>query len=383
MVATSTASAASSQVSHRSPTSKCERHREERLDRLGTTRGRLQDPLLGDDRGLELVERLREVPDARVLVDVRHRDRREPLAQSRDELRGHEAAPAGVEEVVRRTRHRDPEGRGPPLRHPVPGVGQARRRRCVVVGMRQRPRQRVSVHLPRSAGRDLVDRREQRDQSRGQGVAERVARGGEVQLDARFGHEVADENSRPRRGATHGRGGARHAGQPEQRGVDLTELDASTADLDLVVGPTLEEQAVRLVPDQVAAAVRALPAERLDARVLLRVLDRIEVPRQADAADDQLADLALVHVRPVRSDDGQVPPVERVPDPDRCLARRAGRRTRRPSPPSGRRCSRPRAGCRRAARRARAGTPPRRRSAAGHRRAPRTATARPAWARSR
>ncbi len=46
-------------------------------------------------------------------------------------------------------------------------------------------------------------------------------------------------------------------GRFTKRGVHLAELDATAADLDLVVGPADEVQAVGFQPHQVAAAVRA------------------------------------------------------------------------------------------------------------------------------
>ena len=93
---------------------------------------------------------------------------------------------------------------------------------------------------------------------------------------------------------------------------------------------------------EVAAAVGAVPAEAGHRREPLGVLGRVEVAGQADAADDQLADLA--RRRPARR------PGRRRRGPSRPAAarcapvrpRRAAPRTRPRSPPSGRRCSTPR-----------------------------------------
>ena len=106
-------------------------------------------------------------------------------------------------------------------------------------------------------------------------------------------------------------------GDGEQGTVHLTELDAAAAQLDLVVGAADEQQPRGLVPHQVAAPVGPLPAERRHRRVLLRVLDGVEVAGQPDTTDDQLAHVAVSHRLQVRADDGQVPPVERQPDPYR------------------------------------------------------------------
>ncbi len=116
-------------------------------------------------------------------------------------------------------------------------------------------------------------------------------------------------------GLAHRGGGPGDAGQGLQRGVDLTELDAPTPDLDLVVGAAHEEQALGLVPDEVAAAVRPPPPQRGHGGELLGVLDRVEVAGQADATDDELTDLALVDRLEVAVDHRQVPTVEGQADP--------------------------------------------------------------------
>jgi len=77
-------------------------------------------------------------------------------------------------------------------------------------------------------------------------------------------------------------------------------------------------------PDQVTAPIGALPAQRLQGRVLLGVLGRVEVAGQPDTADDQLARLALGDALPLRVDDGEVPAVERQPDAHRWLAGEPG-----------------------------------------------------------
>ena len=91
----------------------------------------------------------------------------------------------------------------------------------------------------------------------------------------------------------------RHAETAEHLGVDLAELDPASADLDLVIGATLEQQALGLEAHQVARAVGPLPAQRGQRRVLLGVLGGVQVAGEADAGDDQFAGLALADGRAV------------------------------------------------------------------------------------
>ena len=105
--------------------------------------------------------------------------------------------------------------------------------------------------------------------------------------------------------------------QREQRAVDLTQLDPPPAQLDLVVLPAAEEQALGVVDHEVAAAVGALPAEGRHGGVLLGVLHGIEVAGQTDPADDQLTRGAGRYRHAVGVDDREVPAVEREADPDR------------------------------------------------------------------
>jgi hypothetical protein len=103
-------------------------------------------------------------------------------------------------------------------------------------------------------------------------------------------------------------------GQRLQCCLDLAEFDASAAELDLVVGPALKDESGALEAHEVSAAVGALPAETRHRRVLLGVLDRVEVARESDASDDQLPDLALADRLPGGVDHGEVPAVERNSD---------------------------------------------------------------------
>ena len=140
----------------------------------------------------------------------------------------------------------------------------------------------------------------------------RCARAGaiEVALD----DEVPDEHGNAGLARAHRGARGRDARQLLQRVLDLAELDAAAADLDLVVGAALEDQSLGVVAHQIAGAVRAIPAERGHRRELLEVFRGIEVAREADAADDELADLAGRDRPVVGADHGERPAVERQAD---------------------------------------------------------------------
>ena len=124
---------------------------------------------------------------------------------------------------------------------------------------RQRPGERVAVDLPGRLGRDVVHLGEPGHQSGRELLAQSSHRPRDLELLA--GHDVADEHLVTCRRTPDGRGSGVDTGQREQRAVDLTQLDPPPAQLDLVVLPAAEEQALRVVDHEVAAAVGALPAE--------------------------------------------------------------------------------------------------------------------------
>ncbi len=290
--------------------------------------------------------------------------------------------PAEVEEVVVDTGGRRRRGRRATGRVAAPRCRSARvasRRPAGRPGARAARRGRSCPRCG-SAGRG---------RRRGAGPGQRAARPAAAPAavsasNSRRWFDVPDQDRVPGRRSPDGRRRAGHPRQGEQGAVDLTELDPPSADLDLVVGAAEEEQPRLLVAHQVAAAVCALPTEGRHRRVLLGVLDRIEVAGQADPADDQLAASPLgrpgrLRRRPRRG------PSRRAAD--RCAPaartgqlRRAGddgglgRAVGVPDLPGRRRPAEPRA---------RADRPRRRGSAAGRRRARPAATARPASAPSR
>ena len=125
---------------------------------------------------------------------------------------------------------------------------------------------------------------------------------------------VTDEHGLAARCLLHGHGGVIHVGKGRHVGLDLTELDAAAANLDLVIDAAHEVQAVLFKAHVVTCAVGALPAQGLQRRVLLRVLDRVQVGGQAHATDDEFAHLTGVYGDAVLIDDHQVPALQRQPD---------------------------------------------------------------------
>ncbi len=175
----------------------------------------------------------------------------------------------------------------------------------------------MPVHLAAGLGRQGVHDGEQRNQRGGQAGGEQLPRGGEVRLPAVDRREVADQHLVAGRRRPHRRRGAGDVGQCLERGVDLAEFDPAAAEFDLFVGAADKEQALGFVADQVAGTVGPGPAQGRQRGVLFRVLGRVEVPGQPDAADDQFPGPALGDRHPVGVDDGEVPAVQRQPDPDR------------------------------------------------------------------
>ena len=207
--------------------------------------------------------------EARVRVDVGHGDRRVALAQQRHEARRRQAAAAVVEEVGLGRTHLGAEHRGPVIRPAMPPCRtgrSARRRRPCRAAATAAPRGRP---CPRSGS---AGTRRRRAPGRGRPAAPRAgarappsgrSRGADARVGRRgcgVGHDVADEHLAPGARRLDGRGCPRHAGEGLQRRVDLAELDPPTAELDLLVGAPDEDEAFRVVDDEVARAVGARPS---------------------------------------------------------------------------------------------------------------------------
>jgi len=231
------------------------------LQHLGAARDRPDG--LASYRGLGeravRVEPLGQRAQPRETVDVGHGRLGVPLPQRRHQLRRRQAATAVQEEVVVRPGHRRPEHPRPPLGQP-PGRSLQYDALSALRGLRpDRPRQCVPVDLPGRPGGQRVHCHQERHQRRRELLPQPVRRRRGV--DAVDRNDVADQDLVAGGGGLDGSGGATDAGESLEGGVHLAELDAAATELDLLVGPALEDQAFGLVADQVAAAVRAVPAQ--------------------------------------------------------------------------------------------------------------------------
>ena len=293
-----------------------QRHPHERLGPLRRARRGLGpvEPcgLLAVEEG---AERLRHRTQPRDVVDVGDGELGHLGADARHQLGGGERPAAQIEEVRLAVGHRNPQHRLPLLGQP--GLrGAETGDRHLHAG--QRPRQRGAVHLAGCAHRQVVDHREQRDDRGRQALGEH--RPGRCAIEAAVGvlhGEIADEHGDSGIRRAHGGGRAGDAGKLLQRRLHLTELDPPAADLDLVVGATLEDETLRVEPDEIAGTIGPIPAERRHRRVLLEILRGVQVTCEPHAPDDQLADVAGVHAAPVRVHDGERPAVQRQADADR------------------------------------------------------------------
>ena len=183
-------------------------------------------------------------------------------------------------------------------------------------------------------------------------------------LRADLADHVADEHAVARGGALHDRRGAAHTGDGAQLRLHLAQLEPPTGELDLVVAAAHELEAIDRLAHDVAGAVGALPAERRQAGVALRVELRVEVAPEPHASDHKLTGLAQRHRRSRVVHHRHLPAGERPPDHHRAAGahRRGGRHDRRlggaigvPDLAAGRRRDASRAPARRPRRRGSAG----------------------------
>ena len=181
--------------------------------------------------------------------------------------------------------------------------------------MGERPGQRVAVDLPGGAGGQLVHHREAGHERRGHPLAQQAL--GDLRVIAGVHGEIADQQLVAGLRGAHGRGGTHHTGQAQHLLVDLAQLDAAPAELDLVIGAAAEQQPLGVVDDDVARAVGAVPAQGGHRGVLLGVLLGIEVAGEPHPADDQLPGLSRRHGVPLRIDHREIPAVQRQADPHR------------------------------------------------------------------
>ena len=224
-----------------------------------------------------------------------------------DDLRGEQGVPPELEEVVVDADPLPAEERGPDLRQsPPPAACEARRRRLGAPSAQGRRRQRPPVDLASWHERERVHPDVRRGHHVvGQGPLEepaQVVRRGVATLP---GHPVGHEPQSSRPVLREPRRPSCDGGMLAEDGLDLSELDAEAADLDLIVGASQElDVPVGSVAGDVAGLVepRARPvAERISDEPLPRQARLAEVAaRHAGAADVQLSGHADRHRREVR-----------------------------------------------------------------------------------
>ncbi len=212
--------------------------------RPGRSGGRSISAVRGERDDLRMVE---DRPDRQLHTEL--------VTDAGEQLRGAERVPAEGEEVVVGAHRVEAQDVGVDAAQRPFGLGlrDAGRdhRREVRFG------QRLAVELAVGGQRHLVEN----DERRGNHVPGQELGDETAGLD-RFGHVLSDEITDELRGsggigAHHGRG-AGDAGDAQQSGVDLTELDTESSDLDLVVDPAAVDEAAVLGPlHEIAGAVQA------------------------------------------------------------------------------------------------------------------------------
>lgn len=268
----------------------------------------------GDGGGalLSAPDVLGEGAEARVVVEIPHGHGGVALADAAHERRGGQGGAAQGEEVRVLVGDGNTEGLDPQLGKPLFGLGKPR---GFHTNARQWPRQGLLVHLAGGADGQLLHHTDARDQGRRHGLSETIVRGllVEALCFVLEGH-IAHQHGFAAWGLLHGHGRVIDVGQRGDVGLDLTELDAAAANLDLVVHAAHEVKAVLFQAHVVAGAVGALPRHRLQRRVLFRVLGWVQVAGESHATDDEFADLAEAHGEALLVDDHQVPAVQRQTD---------------------------------------------------------------------
>ena len=231
-----------------------------------------------------------ERAQARVVIEVAHGHGGHAVTDAADEGGRRKRGAAQGEEIRVRAvdthaEHVDPEFGQPRFGGPQP-VGHAY--------VRQRPGQGLLVHFPGGADRQFRHDVDARHQRRGHGFGQALRGGVVVEFDRRVVQgDVADEHVLVCTGFLHGDGRVVDVVQGGDVGLDFAELDAPSADLDLVVHPPDEVEAVGLQADVVAGAVGAFPPHRGHGGIFFGVFFGVEVAGQAHAADHEFADLAF------------------------------------------------------------------------------------------
>ena len=220
----------------------------------------------------------------------------ERLAQPEHQAGGEDRVTAEREEVVAGPHPLDPQHLRPESRQRL--LERALRRdpggvrgRGGLPGRRQRLAVDLAVGGERQGGQGDEDRRQH-------GVRQGLAQAGAQRLGRDLGprgrHHVSNEERIAGRPGPRHHHGLRHRRAAGERDLDLPQLDAEAADLDLVVGAAEEvEAAVGRHPSQVAGAVEAgarYGRERIGREALRGQLGPAEIAAgDAGAADPDLA----------------------------------------------------------------------------------------------
>ena len=221
------------------------------------------------------------------------------VAHPRDHLQAEDGIAAQLEEVVADADLLDPQHLLPDRRQAPLDLGA--RRAMVAIGRAHRIGQRRAVQLAADQARqsrqqDQVGRRHVLRQLLGDALAQsrQQRRLAHIRQCDDVGHELLAGRTLARHDRRF-----QHAGHLAQAGLDLAQLDAETADLDLVVGaPDVLDVPVLHPADQVAGAVQASAGgvEGVGHEALRGQAGPSQVTaRQAEAADVELADDARRH----------------------------------------------------------------------------------------
>ncbi|KGD23806.1 hypothetical protein DO70_4697 [Burkholderia pseudomallei] len=274
-------------------------------------------------RGRERFDEPRLLGDARMIEDARHADRDvERLTDARGEARGRERMSAALEEVLVHARHARRQQGFPQREQAALDVGRRVGRRDV--RRAQRPGlEPVPVDLAAHRERHVAQPFDRGGQHvRGQTPAQIAAQ----RRDRRVAHDERRERRVARRLVAHDDRALAHVRMRGEHALDLAQLDAKAADLDLVVAAPQEiDRAVFEEPADIAGAIKARLAVACDhAPVLVHAAaeeflrgQRVVVQvarRHRGARDEQFARHADRRHLQQRIDDQQFAARQRPPE---------------------------------------------------------------------
>src|SRR5699024_2789368 len=122
-----------------------------------------------------------------------------------------------------------------------------------------------------------------------------------------FQRDIADKHRFPSGGLVDSDGGVVDIRQSSDVGFDLSELNATATDFDLVIDTPDKVQTIFFQAHMVAGAVGTLPPDRRQRCIFFRVFFGIEVAGKTDSATYKLADFAGTNWVFLTIDDNEVP----------------------------------------------------------------------------